>query len=44
MDDLQAPIPTDHNCRRRAFLILGALYGAALLADTLAANWDLIAS
>lgn len=31
-DDLQAPIPSDPHARRRAFLLIALLYGAAALA------------
>lgn len=41
-DDLQAPMPTDHACRRRAFLLIFLIYVAALLVDALVADWSLI--
>jgi hypothetical protein len=32
-EDLQAPMPTDPHCRRRAFLLIALLYGAAAQAN-----------
>lgn len=43
-EDLQAPIPSDHNVRRRAWWIIGGFYGGALFADELLGNWPLIVS
>jgi hypothetical protein len=33
MEDLQAPMPSDSNCRRRAFQVIALIYGAAALAN-----------
>jgi hypothetical protein len=33
MEDLQAPIPSDPRCRRRAFQIIGLIYLAVALAN-----------
>lgn len=33
MEDLQSPMPSDPDCRRRAFQIIALLYGAAGLAN-----------
>lgn len=33
MEDLQAPMPSDPHCRRRAFQLIALLYGAAMLAQ-----------
>ncbi|WP_267874769.1 hypothetical protein [Duganella aquatilis] len=32
-EDLQAPIPSDPHCRRRAWQLIGLIYGAAALAN-----------
>ena len=32
-EDLQATVPTDHNARRRAFLLIALLYGAAAVGN-----------
>ena len=32
-EDLQAKIPSDPHCRRRAFQLIALLYGLALLAN-----------
>ena len=36
MEDLQAPIASDHDCRRRAFQLIALLYGAAAVANVYA--------
>jgi hypothetical protein len=33
MEDLQAPLPSDPHCRRRAFQLIALLYGMAGLAN-----------
>ena len=34
-DDLQATMPSDPHCRRRAFQLIALLYGAAALANVI---------
>jgi len=40
MDDLQAPMPSDPHCRRRAFQIIALFYAGAALANAYCWWWQ----